>query len=107
MRSGGAETAGPVAQRGFLETRTTRLRPLPDRESLVEITLVFTASHGPVTFGKTPFGFLGVRVAKLMGVHDGGGTIRNSQGGVNEKGVFWKPARWVDYSGRVAPETVV
>lgn len=88
------------------ETRTTRLRPLPDGESLVEITLVFTASHGPVTFGKTPFGFLGVRVAKMMGVHDGGGTIRNSQGGVNEKGVFWKPARWVDYSGRVAPETV-
>lgn len=88
------------------ETRTTRLRPLPDRESLIEITLVFTASHGPVTFGKTPFGFLGVRVAKRMGVHDGGGTIRNDQGGVNEKGVFWKPARWVDYSGRVAAKTV-
>ena len=35
------------------------------------------------------------------GVHDGGGTIRNSEGGVNEAGVFWKPARWCDYSGRI------
>jgi hypothetical protein len=38
-----------------------------------------------------------------MGVRDGGGTIRNSAGGINEKGVFWKPARWVDYSGPIAP----
>ena len=43
--------------------------------------------EGDVTFGKTPFGFLGVRVAKMIGVKDGGGTIRNSEGGVNEKGV--------------------
>jgi hypothetical protein len=42
-------------------------------------------------------------MAKTIGVHDGGGTIRNSEGAVNESGVFWKPARWVDYSGPVAP----
>ncbi len=41
-------------------------------------------------------------MAKSIGVNDGGGTIRNSEGGVNEAGVFWKPARWVDYSGAIA-----
>lgn len=54
-----------------------------------------------VVFGKTPFGFLGVRMAKSIGVRDGGGTIRNSAGGIDEKGVLWKAAKWVDYSGAV------
>jgi len=45
-------------------------------------------------------------MAKTIGVHDGGGMIRNSEGGVNEAGVFWKPARWVDYSGPITPEAV-
>jgi len=47
---------------------------------------------------------IGVRMAKTIGVNDGGGTIRNSEGAVNEKEVFWKRARWVDYSGPVTNE---
>src|ERR1041384_1814704 len=43
-------------------------------------------------------------MAKTVGVRDGGGTIRNSEGGVDEAGCFRKPARWVDYSGPMAPE---
>ena len=46
-------------------------------------------------------------MAKTIGVHDGGGLIRNSEGKVGEQGddgVFWKPARWVDYSGPIAPD---
>jgi len=43
-------------------------------------------------------------MAKTIGVHDGGGTIRNSERGVNEAGVFWKAARWVDYSGAITRE---
>ncbi len=39
-------------------------------------------------------------------VHDGGGRILNSEGAVNEKAVFRKPARWVDYSGPVEGDTV-
>jgi len=31
---------------------------------------------------------------KSIGVHDGGGTIRNSTGGVDEAGCFRRPARW-------------
>jgi hypothetical protein len=54
-----------------------------------------------VTLGKTPFGMVGVRMAKSIGVSDGGGAIRNSEGAVNEKEVFWKRARWVDYCGAV------
>ena len=51
---------------------------------------------------------------KTIGVHDGGGRILNSEGAVNEKGtagdgsngVFWKPAKWCDYSGPVADGVV-
>jgi hypothetical protein len=60
----------------------------------------------PVTLGKTPFGLLGVRMAKTIGVHDGGGTVRNSGGGEGEKQVLWKRAKWVDYSGPIAPDAV-
>jgi hypothetical protein len=29
-----------------------------------------------VELGETPFGFIGVRMARTIGVNDGGGTIR-------------------------------
>ncbi len=57
-----------------------------------------------MTLGATPFGMVGVRMAKTIGVNDGGGLIRNSEGNVNEQGpngVFRKKARWVDYSGPI------
>jgi hypothetical protein len=84
------------------EQRAMRFLPQADGQWLLVIDLAFTAPKEPVTIGKTPFGLIGVRMAKTIGVHDGGGTIRNSEGGVNEAGVFWKAARWVDYSGPMA-----
>jgi hypothetical protein len=54
--------------------------------------------------GKTPFGFIGVRMAKTIGVHDGGGTILNSEGALDEKEVFWKHAKWAVYSGPNTPK---
>ncbi|UCG55789.1 MAG: PmoA family protein, partial [Phycisphaerales bacterium] len=45
-------------------------------------------------------------MAKTIGVNDGGGTIRNSQGAVNEKEVLWKRAKWVDYSGAITQDNV-
>ena len=80
------------------EIRTLRFRPQADGQWLLVIDLAFTADR-PVTLGKTSFGPVAVRMAKTIGVHDGGGTLRNSAGGVNEKEIFWKPAKWVDYSG--------
>lgn len=55
----------------------------------------------PVTLGETAFGIIGVRMAKSIGVHEGGGRILNSEGQRNEDEMFRKPARWVDYSGPV------
>lgn len=85
----------------LLETRQITVFPLPDSEWLLLIDMTFKAANGSVTLGKTPFGMIGVRMAKTIGVHDGGGTIRNSEGAVNEKEVFWKQAKWVDYSGAI------
>jgi methane monooxygenase PmoA-like len=67
------------------------------------LDLEFSAKE-PTLIGKSNFGFVGVRMAKTIGVHDGGGTIRNSAGGVDEKGVHEKPARWCDYSGPITRE---
>ena len=88
------------------ERRRVSLELLPDGESLLVLDLRFEAKAAPVTFGKTPFGLVGVRMAKTIGIADGGGTIRNSEGNVDEQGdngCFWKRARWCDYSGPIAP----
>jgi hypothetical protein len=69
------------------------------------IDLQFEApAAAPVKLGETPFGMIGVRMAKTIGVHDGGGRILNSEGQLNEGPIFRKPARWVDYSGPVTNE---
>jgi len=83
------------------ETRKISVVLLEDKEWLLVIDSTLTAKDKAVTLGKTPFGLLGVRMAKTIGVHDGGGRIRNSEGGVNEKEVLWRRARWVDYSGAI------
>jgi hypothetical protein len=85
------------------ERRRTETRPLAKGEWLLLIDLQLEAGNEAVVLGKTPFGLIGVRMAKTIGVNDGGGLIRNSQGAVNETDVLWKRARWVDYSGPMTP----
>jgi len=90
------------------EWRRTALQPLANGEWMMVIDLQFEAKAKEVTFGKTPFGLVGVRMAKTIGVNDGGGMIRNSEGNVNEQGdngCFWKPAKWCDYSGPIVGAT--
>jgi hypothetical protein len=84
------------------ELRRVAARNLSKGEWILIIDLQMTATER-VTFGKTPFGLIGVRMAKTVGVNDGGGTIRNSEGDIDEAGCFWKPAKWVDYSGPITP----
>jgi hypothetical protein len=85
------------------EHRRTEIRPLEGGEWLLVMDLrLKPKGDQPVTLGKTPFGVVGVRMAKTIGTNDGGGEIRNSEGQVNEPEVFWKKARWVDYSGPIA-----
>jgi hypothetical protein len=83
------------------ELRRTKVQLLADGEWLLFIDTQLEARKAPVELGQTAFGMMAVRMAKTIGVHDGGGTIRNSEGGVDEKEVFRKPARWCDYSGPI------
>jgi len=69
---------------------------------LLDIVSEFEALEETVTFGVTPFGLLGVRVAKSMGVRDGGGRVMNSNGQINERETMAQRAAWCDYSGWVA-----
>lgn len=88
----------------MIEHRRTGVQALENDEWLLLIDSQLEAPPGaPVTLGQTAFGMTAVRMAKTIGVHDGGGTIRNSDGGVDEAGCFRKPARWVDYSGPTTP----
>lgn len=89
------------------ERRRTTARLLDGGDWMLVIDLRLEAPDGqPVVLGKTPFGMLGVRMAKTIGVLDGGGRIRNSAGGVDEKEVLWKRAKWVDYSGPISADAV-
>jgi hypothetical protein len=109
----GDDAAGLVAinhwfgkgdQLHLIERRGVKAIPLPDDEWLLQVDLQLEAGKRPATLGKTPFGLFAVRMAKTLGVNDGGGVIRNSEGNDNEQGAngcFWKRARWVDYSGPI------
>lgn len=73
-------------------------------EFVLDLELKLTPVAPALVLGKTHFGLVSVRVAKMMGTIDGGGTIRNSEGQVNEAQLMpHKRARWCDYSGRAAP----
>ncbi len=88
------------------ERRRTAVELLPNNEWLLIVDLLLEPRGKDAVFGKTPFGLFAVRMAKPIGTADGGGTIRNSAGNVNEQGpngCFWKPAKWCDYSGPNAP----
>ena len=83
------------------DRRRTGARTLGNREWLLLLDIELRAKDADVELGQTAFGPIGVRMAKTIGVNDGGGKIRNSEGGVNEAGCFRKPARWMDYSGPI------
>jgi hypothetical protein len=87
----------PVLQ----DRRRVAVQTIGNKEWLLLLDLELHAKSAPVELAESPFGLLGVRMAKTIGVHDGGGTIRNSEGGVNEAGCFRKRARWIDYSGPI------
>lgn len=88
------------------DTRTWTLHKLEGGEYYLDLALALEPVSEAVTFGATPFGLLGVRVAPTMTVAVGGGRILNAQGKVNEAEVHWQNSEWVDYSGRVAAGTV-
>ncbi len=72
----------------------------------IDTQVKLTAAADEVHFGDTKEGSFGIRIADSMMVdRKTGGTIVNSEGDVD--GATWgKRARWVDYSGPVAGQTV-
>ena len=89
------------------EWRQMSVELLPNDEWLLVLDLEFEApGPGKIILGKTPFGLIGVRMARSIGVNDGGGRIRNSEGAAGEKEILWKPAKWVDYSGPITDRAI-
>lgn len=87
----------------LIEKRYMEVRPAPDATSWwLLVDCEFTAPKGQTaTFEPSGFGLMSARMAKTIGVNDGGGRILNSEGQVNEAEVFRNPAKWCDYSGRL------
>ena len=76
-------------------------------EYTLDLEIKLTPTAPSITIGKSQFGFAAVRVAKMMGTADGGGTIRNSEGQVNEEQLMpHRRARWCDYSGTPVADAV-
>jgi hypothetical protein len=88
------------------ESREVWAYPLTTGEWMLVIDLTLTPVGGDATFDKAGFGPIGVRVAKSLSVYFGGGAIRNSEKAEGETAIFRKPARWVDYSGYIAPDII-
>lgn len=82
------------------ERRRTTVYVPAGAQWLMVIDMQLEALPGrPIVLGKTPYGIIGLQVAKQMGVSDGGGRTLNSNGQINEPAIRFQPARWVDYSG--------
>lgn len=105
---------GPDGKKICEDVRTLRVHNVEDAR-LVDFDVTVTATEGPVTFGDTKEGMMGVRLATSMDVNSNeGGRIVNSRGQtgrVTDSGrvvndAWGKPAEWVDYTGPVDGETL-
>lgn len=73
---------------------------------IVDATIEIRADRGmDLTLGDTREGVMAFRVADDL-TEPKGAKLVNSEGGVGEKQIWGKRARWVDYSGRIGGETV-
>lgn len=105
VRSVWLDAAGKPVLR---DERVWRLVPGQRGDLALDLTLTLKPAGPPVVLGKSNFGPVGIRVAKQMGVKDGGGTIVNSDGLVNEAGLMpHRRALWCDYSGTAAPDGAI
>jgi len=88
------------------ELRRMRVVALGDGEYFLDLTFTVTASHGDVTFTSDAvhYAWPYVRMDPTFSVEQGG-TITNSEGGINQAGTHGKEARWIDYSNTVEGRT--
>jgi len=95
----------PDGKRQLEDRRTLTFRADAGRRT-IDFDITLLASDGPVTFGDTKEGTMGIRVPTVMDVESGkGGRIVNDQG-QTDKDAWGKPAAWVDYHGPVGGEVV-
>lgn len=79
----------------------------------IDFTITLQASNGPVTFGDTKEGTMGIRTHPMLrlrtsekhGNHTANGQAVNSEG-VEGKEIWGKRAKWVDYWGPIDGHTV-
>jgi hypothetical protein len=76
--------------------------PAMPSETELELQSTFRPIGDAVEFGKSNFGFAGVRVARSISVHFGGGMLTDSERRQGEKSTFGLRSRWMDYSGPVS-----
>jgi len=95
-----------AGQKVLEERRTLVFYDLPEAGRLVDLTVTFIATEGPVVFGDTKEGGIAsIRVATSMDA-EVNGTIINAYGGTNEAETWGKRAHWCDYFGPVQGKTV-
>ncbi len=97
----GAGQQGPLLEQEMVAT----VRPGPVAgETCLELQASFLPVENSVEFRKSNFGFVGVRVARSLSVHFGGGMLTDSEGRQGEQAIFGNEARWMDYSGPVGTD---
>jgi hypothetical protein len=84
------------------ETRQVRIVAIEQGEFLLDLTFTLTAAYGDVKFTSdvAHYAWPYVRMDPQFSVAQGG-TITNSEGGLNQKGTHNQRARWVDYSNTI------
>lgn len=84
------------------ETRFARIWRAASGTRCLDLSVLFRAAKGPVTFGDTKEGGIcSLRVAEPM-QGDAAGIIVNAHGGVGEADCWGHRSPWVDYSGPLA-----
>ena len=72
----------------------------------IDFDITLKASEGPLTFGDTKEGAMGIRIPTVMDVNSKkGGRIVTSEG-LTDTAAWGKPASWVDYHGEVDKQHV-
>jgi hypothetical protein len=89
------------------ESRLLSVKALGKGEYFLDITFTLSATYDDVEFLSdwVHYAWPFLRMNKQFNVQDGGGTITNSEGGVNQAQTNGKPAHWVDYSTMVEGKT--
>ncbi|HEX7449776.1 MAG TPA: PmoA family protein [Pirellulales bacterium] len=89
-----------------LEDERTLIFRADDQQRSIDFDIVLRATDGPVTFGDTKEGSMGVRIPTVMDLNSNqGGHIVTSEG-LTDKAAWGKPASWVDYHGPLGGDLV-